>query len=338
MKVLSTELKKLFSNKIFLLIIVSVFVLNAYLIFRTANSAEATPADYKMIYSEINGLSDEEKLEWFNERTSDFTRQYKYNWKIMYELQEECYNIVNYNEYLENIKSQADSMTGVSIFAKPDTFNYRSIVKTPPAYENVQEVQPFFDVSKGIALATDNSFTDIFCGFIVLFATLLIMISDREQGMAGFLFSLKRGRSYLIYMKTETLMTVIFGMVLLIYSENFIITSYIYGLGDLSRPLQSVNGFIGCNLKINVMEYLVLYVFFKFIAFGAIGAVLTLIAVNTKNIVSFYGISAVILIEEGLAYVKIHPLSVYSIFRFTKQVIATKITIITSPFCMIRDL
>lgn len=335
MKILSTELKKLFSNKIFLLIIASVFVLNAYLIFRTANSGETTPADYKMIYSEISSLSDEEKLEWFNERTSDFTGQYSYNWKLMYELQEECYNVVNYSEYLESIKSQADSMTSVSIFAKPDTFNYRSIVRTPPAYENVQDVHPFFDISRGIILSTDNSFTDILCGFIVLFATLLIMISDREQGMSGLLFSLKRGRSYLIYMKLTTLMTVIFGIILLIYSENLIIASHIYGLGDLSRPLQSVSGFIGCNLKISVMRYLLLYLFFKFIAFGVIGAILTLIAVNTKNIISFYGISAVILIAEGLAYVKIHSLSVYSIFRYINLISFTKVNEI---FCNYKNI
>ncbi|MDE6834366.1 MAG: hypothetical protein K2J39_09025 [Ruminococcus sp.] len=335
MKVLLTELKKLFSNKIFLLIIVSVFVLNAYLVFRTANSGEATPADYKMIYSEIDGLSDDEKLEWFNERTSDFTGQYRYNWKLMYKLQEDCDNVVNYSEYLENIKSQADSMTSVSIFAKPDTFNYRSIVRTPPAYENVQNVQPFFDISQGIILATDNNFTDILCGFIILFATLLIMISDSEQGLSRLLFSLKRGRSYLIYMKLATLMTVISIMIVLIYSENLIITSYIYGLGDLSRPIQSVSGFIGCNLNITVTGYLFLYLLFKIIAFGATGAVLTLIAVNTKNIVSFYSISAVIFITESLAYVKIHILSVYSVFRYINLISFTKVNEI---FCNYKNI
>ena len=335
MTVLLTELKKLFSNKIFLLIIASVFVLNAYLVFRTANSAEETPEDYKRIYSEIDGLSDEEKLKWFNGLTNDFSGQHQYNWKLIYELQEECYNVVNYKEYLESIKSQASSMINVSIFAKPDTFNYRSIVKTPPAYENVQDVKPVFDVSKGIISATDNSFTDIFCGFIVLFATLLIMISDREQGMAGFLFSMKRGRSYLVYMKLIALMTVTFSIILLIYTENLIITLHIYGLGDLFRPIQSVNGFIGCNLKINVIEYLLLYLFFKFIAFGVIGAILTLIAINTKNVVSFYGISAVIFIAEGIAYVKIHPLSIYSIFRYINLVSFTKINEI---FCNYKNI
>ncbi|MDE6035471.1 MAG: hypothetical protein K2G36_06135, partial [Ruminococcus sp.] len=335
MKVLLTELKKLFSNKIFLMIIVSVFVLNAYLVFRTANYGEATPADYKMIYSEIDGLSDTNKLAWFNERTNDFTGQYRYNWNLMYELQEDCDNVVNYSEYLENIKSQADSMTSVSIFAKPDTFNYRSIVRTPPAYENVQNVKPVFDMSQGIVSATDNNFTDVFCGFVILFATLIIMIADREQGLSGLLFSLKRGRSYLIYVKLLTLISVISSMVLFLYTENFILNSYIYGLGNLSRPIQSVSGFIGCNLNMSVVGYLFLYLLFKIFALTTSGAVLALIAVNTKNIVSFYGISSVIFITEGLAYVKIHPLSVYSIFRYINLISFTKVNEI---FCNYKNI
>lgn len=226
-------------------------------------------------------------------------------------------------------------MTSVSIFAKPDTFNYRSIMITPPAYENVQNVQPIFDISKGIKLATDNSFTDILCGFIVLFAVLSLMISDREEGMSELLFALKRGRSYLLFFKLIALAVTIFTAVLLIYTENFIVAGNIYGLGDLSRPIQSLNGFIGCNLKISVIQYLILYIFFKFIAIFAIGAVLSLIAVNTKNVISFYGISAVILILEGLLYTKIHPLSIYSIFRYINLISLTKVNEI---FCNYKNI
>lgn len=98
----------------------------------------------------------------------------------------------------------------------------------------------------------------------------------------------------------------------------------VYGLGDLSRPIQSLGGFIGCNLKISVLEYLLLYVIFKFAAVFTIGAVLSLIAVNTKNTVSFYGISAVILAIEGLTFSLIHPLSKFSIFRYINLISFTR--------------
>lgn len=335
MRVLSTELKKLFSNRIFLLIIVAVFILNAYLLFRTANSGKITSADYKKIYSELKYKTDEEKLAWLDEQLNDFSHSPVYNWSAMAELYDECQNVVTYKEYLENIDAQAKLMIKISIFAKPDTFNYRSIVKTPPAYTNVRDVQPVFGVSKGINLATDNSFTDILCGFILLFAVLTLMISDREQGMSRLLFTLKRGRSYLLFSKLSALAVTVFLAVFLIYGENLIVSSFIYGLGDLSRPIQSVASFIGCNLKINVAEYLIIFGLFKFTAIFTICAVLSLIAVTTKNTVSFYGISTAVVIIEGLLYALIHPLSIYSIFRYINVIAFTKVNEI---FCDYKNI
>jgi len=335
MRVITTELKKLFGNKIFLLIIAAVMILNAYLMFRTANSGESSPADYKAVFSELSDLSDTEKIDWIDKQLNNFSEDQLYNRNVLSELYEECSNIVGYREYLENIKSQAESMKSVSIFAKPNTFNYRSITKTPSAYENVQDVQPAFDISNGIILATDNSFTDILCIFIVIFIVLSVIISDREQGMSGLLFALKRGRSYLLFMKIAAAAVTILGVILLIYTENLIISEQLYGLGNLFRPVQSINGFIGCNLKISVAGYLILYILFKFISIFAIGAVLSLIAVNTKNTVTFYGISAILFIIESILYIKIHPLSIYSIFRYINLISFTKTNNI---FCNFKNI
>ena len=336
MRVLTTELKKIFSNKIFFLVISAVFIMNAYLMFRTANSDDAKPSDYHSVYSELEGLSDSEKLAVFDERINNSAQGlYDYNWELYYELANECYDIVNYKSYLENIETQAGAMQNISIFSNPDTFNYRSIAKTPSAYQNVQEVQPVFDVSQGIILATDNNFTDVLIEFILLFAVLSVMISDREQGMSGLLFALKRGRSYLFFMKLLTLAITIFTVVSLIYLENLVISSYIYGLGDLLRPVQSLNGFIGCNLPINVLTYLLIYIVFKSAAMFVIVALLSLIAIFTKNTVSFYGFSAFVIVMEGLLYQLIQPLSAYSIFRYINVIAFTKVNEI---FCNYKNI
>ena len=335
MRLLATEMKKLFSHEIFILMIAAVFILNAYLMFRTANSGEVVSADYRKVYDVLDEMSDEEKYNWLDEQLNDFSYAPVYKWDVMGELRDECNDVLTYKEYLECIKSQAKSMSSVSIFAKPDTFNYRSIQKTPPAYENVQDVRPVFDRSKGIILATDNSFTDILCGFILLFAVLSIMLYDREQSISGFLFSMRRGRGYLIITKLAVLGITLFVAVLLLYAENLIISSYLYGLGDLSRPIQSLGGFIGCNLKISIWQYLILYVLFKFTAIFCIGAVLSLIAVNTKNTVSFYSISAAVVIAEGVLYAVIHPLSIYSIFRYIDLIAFTKVNEI---FCNYKNI
>lgn len=335
MRLLAAELKKLLSHEIFILMIAAVFILNAYLMFRTANSGDVVSADYRKVYEVLEEMTDEEKYSWLDEQLNDFSHAPEYKWDVMRELHDECNDVLTYKDYLESIKSQAKSMSSVSIFANPDTFNYRSIQKTPPAYENVQDVEPVFDRSKGITLATDNSFTDILCGFILLFAVLSIMLYDREQSISGFLFSMRRGRGYLIITKLTALGITLFGAVLLLYAENLIISAYLYGLGELSRPIQSLNGFIGCNLKISVWQYLVMYMLFKFTAVFCIGAALSLIAVNTKNTVGFYGISAAAVIIEGMLYAVIHPLSIYSIFRYINIITFTRVNEI---FCNYKNI
>jgi hypothetical protein len=247
-----------------------------------------------------------------------------FNYVLIYELRDECDDVVHYQDYLDSIDAQAKSMSTLSVFANPDTFNYRSIQRTPPAYANMRSVQPVFDVSRGVLLATENNFTDILCGVLVLFAVLSVIISDREQGMSGLLFSMKNGRATLMLSKIGALAIALFAVTAVIYGENFIVAAKLYGLGDLTRAIQSVNGFLGCNLKISVGGYLLLYVLFKWAALLSVGMVLTLIAVNVRSTVPFYGISAIVLLAEGLAYGLIHPLSAFSIFRCLNLIAFTR--------------
>lgn len=336
MRIFATEFKKLFCNRIFILLLVFTFILNAYLMFRTSFSKDNSISDYKKIYSEIKDMSDEEKNIYFEERINSFGEgTYSYNWKILYELANEFENIINYQDFLRNIDIQKKSLTGISIFSDPNTFNYKSIVKTPEAYDKVRDIVPVFDVSKGVNISLNNRFSDILIGLILLFAIQTLMISDREQGISKVIFPLKRGRNYLLCVKLSVLALTIFLTVILIYSENLIVSAFTYGLGDLSRPVQSLNGFLGCNLKINVAGYIAIYLLFKSAALFSISAILSMIAVITKNTISFYSISSVIIISEGLFYVFINPLSVYSIFKYINLIAFTKTDKI---FCNYRNI
>lgn len=109
MRILAVELQKLFSSKVFLLITAVVFVLNGYLVFRTANSSDAKPEQYKAVYEEIEDLSDTEKLQWLDERLNEYNGQQEYSWTVLAELYDECADILGYSEYLNSIDSQAEA-------------------------------------------------------------------------------------------------------------------------------------------------------------------------------------------------------------------------------------
>lgn len=116
MRVVSTELRKLFSNKIFLLIVFIMFILNAYLLIKTANSYFYTPEQYRSIHDEISEMTEQEKMQWIDERANNTNADYNYNWKLLFELQDEFRAITDYNKYLDNIDAQAKSMTSISFF------------------------------------------------------------------------------------------------------------------------------------------------------------------------------------------------------------------------------
>ena len=117
MRTFLTEFRKLFSNRIFLLIISAVLILNAYLMFKTANSGDVTPSDYKQIYTELENKTDKEKLSWLENQMNDFSQEPVYNREAISELYHECNDIVTYKEYLNAIDSQAKSMTSLIIVA-----------------------------------------------------------------------------------------------------------------------------------------------------------------------------------------------------------------------------
>ena len=333
MRIFYTELQKLFSSRIFLLILAAVFVLNGYLLFRT--SKDHPPEQYREIYEVLVDRPDTAKLAWLERVANDFSGQYGYNFTVITELYEECQNVVQYQDFLDNVDAQAKSMSGVSIFAKPDTFNYRSILRTPPAYAHMRDVVPRFDVSRGILLATDNRFTDLLLSLIVLFAVLSLMLSDREQGMSGLLFSTKKGRGTLLLIKLYALALTLFAVTIALYVENLLIGAHLYGLGDLSRPVQSLYGFIGCNLKISTSTYLVCYILFKWGSMLAIGMVLSCIAQGTKGTVGFYSVSATVLLFEGVTYALIQPLSMFSVLHHINLIGFTRGT---QLFCNYRNI
>src|SRR5699024_7708896 len=75
--------------------------------------------------------------------------------KYLYEhVIEEIENVNQYADYLEKIDTDANMMQSVSIFAKPNTFPYRNITKTPEDFEHLKGNELTVAPSKGVIMAT----------------------------------------------------------------------------------------------------------------------------------------------------------------------------------------
>lgn len=256
MRVLFCELRRLFSSGIFIFIVSAAVILNLYLCF-TAKPVKVTDEYYKSFYDELDGISSGEKTTAINRKIDEL-----YNGEFNFEtinkrefLREELEQaelIANYQSYLAEINASAERMTSVSIFAQKESFAYKNITRTPAAYNAVRDVTPAYSRSEGILLAIDNSACDIMLIFCALTAVVVLIVKERESGTTALIKPLRHGRADLAAAKSAAVLicTIVTGI--LLYGSALAVGAARFGLGDLSLPVQSLRGFIGCNLPINI--------------------------------------------------------------------------------------
>ncbi|MCM1167411.1 MAG: hypothetical protein NC299_16100 [Lachnospiraceae bacterium] len=256
MRVLFCELRKLFSSGIFIFIVSAAVILNLYLCL-TAKPVEVSDERYRTFYDKFETLPSGKIITELNAELENF-----YNGELSLEtinqrdfLQNELQQaelIANYENYLAEIDASAERMTSVSIFAKKDSFSYKNITRTPAAYNAVREVKPVYSRSEGILLAIDNSACDIMLIFCALTAVVVLIVRERESGITALIKPLRHGRSHLAAAKSAAVLLCYVSVGILIYGGALTVGAARFGLGDLSRPAQSLKGFIGCNLPISV--------------------------------------------------------------------------------------
>lgn len=312
MRIFRAELRKLFTSPIFIFAAAAAVVLNFYLCL-SAKPVNISDEEYKSFYSSLEGLSQQEKTEYIDNALNKL-----YSSEITYEtiMKREFYRneaeqaalIRDYKDYLNGIDEAAKNMTSVSIFAKKDSFTYRNISITPAAYDGARDVTPEYSPSRGILMAIDNNSTDIMLIFVVLTAVTVLFIKEREASIIGLLKPLKYGRQRLAAIKSLAVLSVcvLFGPV--ICGSSLLIGGLRFGLEDLSRPIQSVEGFLGCNLPITVGQAMALIYLFKIAAVFLAGLIFECLCTALFSGVAYLG-AGVIAAGEIFLYVTVESTS-----------------------------
>ncbi|MCD7846584.1 MAG: hypothetical protein LUG49_00895 [Oscillospiraceae bacterium] len=330
MRIFQNELYKLFLSKAFLLVTAAAILLNVY-IASTKSFGNFSDAEYKAYLENVSGMTAEEALE-YDEELYQTIRQTgepvycEYYWQDMYILSGEISRleeILGYQDYLAEINTTAETMTSVSIFADTDSFSYRNIVKTPSAYEAVHDVTPTYAPSDGVLLATDNVSTDILVMFSLLACVTAVFYKDRESGVVTLIKPLKYGRARLALAKSAVVFTVCFATFGIMYLSNLAIGAYRCGLGDLSRAVQSLEGYLGCNLAITVSELLVFDFVVKLFALTLCALIISALFIRLSNIIAYVVTIATAAVETAL-YALISGNSIFSPLKYINLVAFTQ--------------
>lgn len=288
---IAVEIRKLFTSKAVLillaalafnLILVNFGVQSTY----TGDSFGAPPSAYRQIFSDLSGMTEEEKVCFLNtlsekaeaesvrmeiasyeqresleeadmmrEEYAELLSEYPDTYVLQYlpTLQQEIYflnkllseaeQLAAYDGFLVEKEEEANLKTKISIFAKPDTFTYRNMQKIAEDFHEMRGIHPLFDISDGVAAATDTVVTDWIAILLLLFVSGQLIIREKERGILPVIKASKNGRIPVIAAKITVVALGAAVLAFLFFGENLIYGECVFGLGNLSRPIQSLAGF-----------------------------------------------------------------------------------------------
>lgn len=316
--ILRNEIFKLIHSRIFLFVLACALLLNIYAAYSENFGMSCPAAEYKEYYAIADGKNFQEAYDYTVARRDNMFAGWemeKWHVRLMMNAQlEQLRAVATYPDYLKSIDDSAATMTAVSIFADPDSFSYKNIVKTPSAYDRVRSIRPKFAPSNGALLATENIFSDLLLLFLIFTAVTVVFYKDRESMITALIKPLRYGRTRLAVMKTATVfLCCLFGLGLF-FGLNLMIGSARFGLGDLSRPVQSLEGYLGCNLPISVGQFLVLTFIFKLFSMFICALIAQALFIRLKNIHAYLVIIAAAGVETAL-FLLISETSLFSVFK-----------------------
>ncbi len=331
MRTLICELEKIFSQRLFWILLVVTLGINTYGLIRSENSS-ADSKIYTDIAAEIECMTDTEKSDYLSGKLDGFFENGGYmsenamqKYAVMTEYREHLQIITSYSDYLESIENSPERASSGPFAVDKNTFSYRSTLNMPSKYANLGDTTPRFDISKGVLMATDNPLSDGLIIFMIFVSVSCMIAYDRERKLMLLLQSTPNGRTVLCLYQSLALIIVSAFVFLIFYVQGLIFGYAYYGFGDLNRPLQSLVGFIGCVFNISVKEYLLLYFpICKITAFVLITLTFQLICTSAYDNLSIFGFSAAIIAAQYVLHIAMSETSKLSILHYINIICFTQ--------------
>lgn len=239
-------------------------------------------------------------------------------------IKREIENIYGYGDYLDEIQKQAEHMDVSSIFGKNNSFSRKNIEKTALAYKNIEKKELPYNITENIRLGLNGNMTDICALLGAVFAALSLICGEREISAFSLLRTLKKGRIRLMLCKIIAMFLFCLVSSLLFTGSSLLICGMRFGFCGLSMPVQSVSGFIGCTLNINIGQYLILFIIMKTLSYFVISSVVLFVSITAKNNVMIYGISSCVIGAEILLYYSVNRLSAFGFLKYVNLYAFTK--------------
>lgn len=311
MNVLKEELKSLVFNKLILLFIIFATVLNGVLIYHQLGAKNGFGFGALQIGAVYEVLPTEpmEAVEYLHRQldlltSGDYgspllTESLFQEEKLYQEVFQQVSQVANYHEILQTQCLETSAKLKLPFFTTPGTFSYRSLEANKQIYEDLlsQDIKPILSPSLGVNIVLNQRFTDIFLVFFAVILSISLITLQKENGFLALLYPTKCGHGALLTAKFATLWTSLLICVTIVYGTAFLVAEITVGLGDLSRPIQSLDGFLFCQNIISVGQYIFFFLLWKSAWLLIVGSLAFCVCVWTPSGVN----SFLVFLAVGLA-------------------------------------
>ncbi len=225
-----------------------------------------------------------------------------------------------YNDFLSEIDEKAKTLQSLSIFGGEGTYDYNNIVATQKAYSQMQNIQIIYSPQAGFLQATNFFATDILLGFFMVLVSFLLVKTEQDTGIIKLVRSTPQGKGKTAISKWLALAVFLFFMVLLMYASNFLFAQTVFGLGDLTRPIQSLPILMRSVLQINLWQYISLFLIAKWVGLFICGSLILLIVFMCKSMVKSWFFSVLSVLLFFIIYIAIPATSTHNFLKYANLI------------------
>lgn len=228
----------------------------------------------------------------------------------------EMERIQNHQSILETAIAAAKLKMSFSIFAQKNSFTYRSQQAVVERLEQRMHIKPSFDVSEGVLFSQNAPVTDLLALMLIIYICVEIIVTEHKNGMLPILRATQEGRLPLILAKVAAVWILILVIVVSMWGTNLVYSAGLYGLGDLSRPVQSLTGFSASTLEMSVGNYMVLFFLLKWVLYATVGIGCMVLCLMLQNTPAVWLSVGGFLCVEYVLWQTVPAVSAWSFFKY----------------------
>ncbi len=257
---MSYELRKILRSRYLAVLLLLAVAANGVLFYLrcTEDLGGYTWVDMAAEYEAIDTLETEYhelSVLLFSDMEADVPEELLNRWRLLKQVSARIEEAQGYGEYLQDLQAETRAKLNSGLFST-EAFPGKSLQKGLQEYSRLEGLELPVAFSGGVEVFLGWNLTDIFFLLFGITAGLLLMTAERRSGLTALLRPTKGGHAGLYMQKFAAmgfLLLLGFG---LLYGANILISAITLGLGDLSRPIQSVNGMQSCPVPLTVLGWL----------------------------------------------------------------------------------